>query len=227
MVCEGSALEKPPIQDFPGWIEKTADTRLHSNGFSWSNRSRLRGDSDHSPRSIKGDSKEENQNAGTVEDTPPHRNRFSAFCLVPEAEPAQSIEGHDAKDRPRTRLVLVSQHSNDKRGHDREWDSDTDTVGGASDVEVTEIVAPAVEEAPVPMDVRVRAPVRAFTGLDAIYLTDLFEHRDKMMQSVLHVIRGAFRTALGLSGDGGQQRSSDYAWLETLSGVASDDVVPS
>ena len=31
-----------------------------------------------------------------------------------------------------------------------EWDSDTDTVGGVSDAEVTEVVEPTVEEVPVP-----------------------------------------------------------------------------
>ena len=133
--------------------------------------------------------------AASGEIRPPHRNRFSALGEA-EAELAQSIEGPDAEDRPRKRLVLVSQHSDDRRGHDREWDSDTDTVGGTSDVEVTDVVAPTVEEAPVPMDVRVWAPVRAFTSLDAINLTHLFEHGARLMQSVPHVIRGAFRMAL-------------------------------
>ena len=83
--------------------------------------------------------------------------------------------------------MLVSQHRNDRQDLD-EWDSDTDTVCGVSDTEITEIVEPTVEEVPVPMDARVRAPVRAFTSLDAINLTDLFEHRAKLMQSVLHTV---------------------------------------
>ena len=87
------------------------------------------------------------------------------------------------------------QHRNDRQDLD-EWDSDTDTVGGVSDAEITEVVEPTVEEVPVPMDARVRAPVRAFTSLDAINLTDLFEHRDKLMQPVPHILRGAFRMAL-------------------------------
>ena len=49
--------------------------------------------------------------------------------------------------------VLVSQHRNDRQALD-EWDSDTDTVGGVSDVEGRRVV-----EVPVAMDVRVRAPV--------------------------------------------------------------------
>ena len=69
--------------------------------------------------------------------TPLHGNRFAVLGEVPEAE---------VEDRPRKRLVLVSQHRNDRQGLDREWDSDTDTVGGVSDVEVTEVVEPTVEE---------------------------------------------------------------------------------
>ena len=49
------------------------------------------------------------------------------------------------------------------------------------------------------MDVRLRAPVRAFTSLDAINLTDLFEHRARLMQSVPHILRGAFRMALSVA----------------------------
>ena len=113
--------------------------------------------------------------------TPLRGNRF-AVLGEPEAEVGV---------RPRRRLVLVSQHSNDRQALD-EWDSDTDTVGGVSDAEVTEVVEPTVAEVQVLMDARVRAPVRAFTSLDAINLTDLFEHRPKLMQSVPHILRGAF-----------------------------------
>ena len=94
--------------------------------------------------------------------------------------------------------MLVSQHRNDRQDLD-EWDSDTDTVCGVSDAEITEVVEPTVEEVPVPTDARVRAPVRASTSLDAINLTDLFEHRAKLMQSVLHILRGAFRMALSIA----------------------------
>ena len=65
-----------------------------------------------------------------MEDTQLHGNRFAVL----------GSESHEVGDRPRRRLVLVSQHRNDRRGLDREWDSDTDTVGGAPDVEVTEVV---------------------------------------------------------------------------------------
>ena len=84
---------------------------------------------------------------------------------------------------------------------EREWDSDTETVGGASDVEVDEVVEPTVAEIPVVMEARVRAPIRAFTSLDAVNLVDLFDHRARVMRSVPHVPKGAlkkaFRVAFG------------------------------
>ena len=123
--------------------------------------------------------------------TPLHGNRFAVLGQVPEAE---------VQDRPRRRLVFVSQHRNDRQDLD-EWDSDTDTVGGVSDAEVTEVVEPTVEEVPVPMDARVRAPVRAFTSLDAINVTDLFEHRAKLMQQCSHSERNV------LSGDSRWRRT--------------------
>ena len=110
-------------------------------------------------------------------------NRFAVLCTHGELP-----------DRPRRRLVLVSQQ--DDHGVDHEWDSDTDTVGGGSDVEVGEILEPTVVETPVAMEPRVRAPVRAFASLDAVDLSDLFERRAKVMRSVPHVLRGAFRMAL-------------------------------
>ena len=86
-------------------------------------------------------------------DSVPLRGNRFAVLGEPEAE---------VEVRPRRRLVLVSQHSNDRQPFD-EWDSDTDTVGGVSDAELTEVVKPIVEEVPVLMDARVRAPARAFT----------------------------------------------------------------
>ena len=55
--------------------------------------------------------------------------------------------------------------------------SDTDIVGGGSDVEVGEILEPTAVETPVAMEPRVRAPARAFARLDAVDLHDLFESR--------------------------------------------------
>ena len=111
-------------------------------------------------------------------------NRFAAL--------GESQEGRDVGNR--RRLVLISQRADDVR--DREWDSDTESVGGASDVEVSEVVEPTVAESPVVLEARVRAPVRAFASLDAVNLVDLFDHRARVMRSVPHVLKGVFRMAL-------------------------------
>ena len=50
--------------------------------------------------------------------------------------------------RPRRRLVLVSQDQNVEVS-DHEWDPDTDSIGGASDVEVVDFPAPTVLETPL------------------------------------------------------------------------------
>ena len=72
----------------------------------------------------------------------------------------------------------------------KEWESDTETVGGAPDVEdVGEVVEPTAVETPVQMEARVRAPARAFAGLDVVHLNDLFENRARVMRSVPHVQR--------------------------------------
>ena len=92
--------------------------------------------------------------------------------------------------------MLISQHADEVRDREREWDSDTETVGGASDFEVNEVVETTVAEIPVVVEARVRAPMRAFTSLDAVNLADLFEHRARVMRSVPHVLKGAFRLAL-------------------------------
>ena len=97
-------------------------------------------------------------------------------------------------DRPRRRLVLVSEQVD--HGVDHEWDSDTDTVAGGSEVEVGEILEPTVVQIPVAMEPRVRAPVRVFASLDAVDLSDVFERRAKVMRSVPHVLKGAFRMAM-------------------------------
>ena len=92
--------------------------------------------------------------------------------------------------------MLISQRADDVRDREREWDSDTESVGGASDVEVKEVVETTVAEIPVVMEARVRAPVRAFASLDAVNLVDLFDDRARVMRSVPHVLKGAFRMAL-------------------------------
>ena len=44
-----------------------------------------------------------------------------------------------------------------------------------------------------------RAPLRAFTSLDAVCFTDVFENRARVMRSVPFVISGAFRSALRIA----------------------------
>ena len=80
--------------------------------------------------------------------------------------------------------MLVSQQAH--HGVDHEGESDTESLGGASDVEdVGEVLEPTVVETPVSMEARVRAPARAFASFDAVNFTDLFESRANVMRSVL------------------------------------------
>ena len=65
----------------------------------------------------------------------------------------ESQVGRDVGNR--RRLVLISQRTDDVR--DREWDSDTESVGRASDVEVSEVVEPTVAENPVILEARMAA----------------------------------------------------------------------
>ena len=76
-----------------------------------------------------------------------------------------------------------------------EWDSDTDSIGGASDVEVEDVLEP-IPAQPVIFEAGVRAPTRAFASLDAVDLSDVFESRPRVMRAVPAVIRGAFRAAV-------------------------------
>ena len=78
--------------------------------------------------------------------------------------------------------------------------SDTESHGEAgSDAEGQEEVAPTEVRSPLNMEPRVRAPLRAFTSLDAVCLTDTFEQRARVMRSVPFVMRGAFRSALRIA----------------------------
>ena len=91
------------------------------------------------------------------------------------------------------RLVLISQQEVPESDH--EWDSDTDRIGGASDVEGVDVVAETPVEDPTILEWRLRAPVRSFASLDAVNLSELFESRPRLMRSVPHVLRGRFRSA--------------------------------
>ena len=87
-------------------------------------------------------------------------------------------------DRPRRRLVLVSQQ--DDHGVDHEWDSDTDTVGGGSDVDVGEILECTAVETPV-ASMQLTSPICS-RGVSS------------KVRSVPHVLSGVFRTALRVVG---------------------------
>ena len=73
--------------------------------------------------------------------------------------------------RPRRRLVLVSPDP-DVEVSDHEWDPDTDSIGGASDVEVVDFPAPTVPETPIELEPRIRA------------FAEVFNLRGRVMQSV-------------------------------------------
>ena len=78
-------------------------------------------------------------------------NRFA-----PLSEPS----GESRRGERRRRLVLLSQQEVPESDH--EWDSDTDSIGGASDVEGVDVVEPTPVEDPIVLEGRLRAPVRSF-----------------------------------------------------------------
>ena len=69
--------------------------------------------------------------------------------------------------------------------------SDTESNGEAegSDAEGQDVVAPTEVPSLLNMEPRVRAPLRAFTSLDAVCLTDVFENRARVMRSVPFVMK--------------------------------------
>ena len=76
---------------------------------------------------------------------------------------------------------MLSEHQSEedaRRGHEvnNHGDSGSDTVSidGVSDVEVTEVVDATAVSEPVVMEPRIRAPVTAFSSMDAVNLSDVF-----------------------------------------------------
>ena len=137
-------------------------------------------------------------NDPTVADTR-SGNRFA-----PLSEPS-GVEHEGRRGVRRRRLVLISQQEVPESDHER--DSDTDSTGGASDVEGVDVVAETPVEDPIILEWRLRAPVRSFASLDAVNLSELFESRPRLTRSVPHVLRGGVRSALRV------------AFQETLAGV--------
>ena len=112
-------------------------------------------------------------------------NRFEV--LSDTAEPSEG--------RPRRRLVLVSQNL----GSDHEWDPDTESIAGASEVEVQDVPVESAPELPIQGRDRVHGVQHVFATLDIVNLTEVFAQRARVMQSVPWVIRGAFRTAVNVA----------------------------
>ena len=101
----------------------------------------------------------------------------------------------DPVARPRRRLVLVSQNP-DFVGSNHEWDPDTESIGGASEVDGEEVPEQSLFETPIAVEPRVHAHGRAFASLDSVNLLDTINDRPRLMQTVPWVLRGAFRSAI-------------------------------
>ena len=89
-------------------------------------------------------------------------------------------------------LVLISQNL----GSDHEWDPDTESIAGASEVEVQDVPVESAPKLPIQGRDRVHGVQHAFATLDVLNLAEVFAQRARVMQSVPWVIRGAFRTTV-------------------------------
>ena len=159
----------------------------------------------------------------TVVDMSSGSDARSGNRFAPLSEPS-GVEREGRRGERRRRLVLISQQEVPESDH--EWDSETDSIGGASDVEVVDVVEATPVEDPIILEGRLRAPVRSFASLDAVNLLELFESRPRLMRSVPHVFRGEGSISFEsrFSGDigrsGGQQRSQDSERLEAALGAS-------
>ena len=91
--------------------------------------------------------------------------------------------------------MLVSQNP-DFVGSDHEWDPDTESIGGASEVDGEEVPEQSLFETPIVAEPRIHARGTAFASLDSVNLLDTFNDRLRLMQTVPWVLRGAFRSAI-------------------------------
>ena len=119
------------------------------------------------------------------------------------------------------RLVLVSQN-HDAVASDHEWDLDTESIRGASDVEEDDVPAQSTIETLFVAD-RIQARARAFASLDSVNLLEFFSHRPRLMQTVPWVMRGAFRSAVQEASETDDELKATRGWK--LLGVAKDDLV--
>ena len=117
-------------------------------------------------------------------------NRFEALSDRAEDSETEVVPAA----RPRRRLVLLSQNA-DPVASDHEWDPDTESVEGVSDVEEDECPEASALETPVVAE-RIEVRARAFASLDSVNLVDTFHHRPQLMQAVPWVLRGAFQAAI-------------------------------
>ena len=74
--------------------------------------------------------------------------------------------------RGRRRLVFVSQN-HDTAASDHEWDPDTESVRGVSDVEEDDVPEQSMMETPILAEPRIQARARAFASLDSVNLLEL------------------------------------------------------
>ena len=84
----------------------------------------------------------------------------------------------------RRRLVLVSQNHDVARDH--EWDPDTESIGGVSDVEEDDVPEQSTIVTPIVAEPRIQGRARAFASLDSVNLLECFNR----------LMRGAFRSAV-------------------------------
>ena len=119
-------------------------------------------------------------------------NRFAAWSDRNSKDSVEQavVPNHEGDGRKR-RLVLVHQRPGEEASQlsFQERDLDADSIEGASDIEVEEVVEPTVVAPFVNMELRVRAPSGAFTSLDAGSLTAVLENRARVMRSVPFVMR--------------------------------------
>ena len=114
------------------------------------------------------------------------------------------------QERDRARRGNLSEHQSEedaRRGQEVSDHSDSGSgsvsIDGVSDVEVGEVVEATAVSEPVVMEPRVRAPVTAFSSMDAVNLSDVFGNRARVMRSVPAMLKGAFCSQGGVEGDCG------------------------
>ena len=90
-------------------------------------------------------------------------NRFEAL-----SDTAEPNEG-----RPRRRLVLISQNP-ELATSDHEWDPDTESSGGASEVEVEDVNVESVPDLPIPAQDRVHGAQHSFAMVDIVNIAEVF-----------------------------------------------------